>query len=152
MVKVPCGGFKLDNNFLGMNENDELSLTGEEGGEGKNKSLVRSYLDGKVRWQNCPVFVTLVIDFETRKGECDIEFSLLASLIKEGVPIIANATFNRGQSLPPVQTVLPLININYDGDSKPLQILFSTVVLANDAQRVERILINYKADGSVELS
>ena len=27
-VKVPCGGFKLDNNFLGMNENDELSLLG----------------------------------------------------------------------------------------------------------------------------
>ena len=28
MSKVPCGGFKLDNNFLGMNENDELSLLG----------------------------------------------------------------------------------------------------------------------------
>ena len=28
MNKVPCGGFKLDNNFLGMNENDELSLVG----------------------------------------------------------------------------------------------------------------------------
>ena len=28
MIKVPCGGFKLDNNFLGMNENDELSLLG----------------------------------------------------------------------------------------------------------------------------
>ncbi len=30
MSKVPCGGFKLDENFLGMNENDELSLTGGE--------------------------------------------------------------------------------------------------------------------------
>ena len=28
MSKVPCGGFKLDNNFLDMNENDELSLFG----------------------------------------------------------------------------------------------------------------------------
>ena len=28
MIKVPCGGFKLDENFLGMNENDELSLAG----------------------------------------------------------------------------------------------------------------------------
>ena len=28
MSKVPCGGFKLDNNFLSMNENDELSLAG----------------------------------------------------------------------------------------------------------------------------
>ena len=28
MSKVPCGGFKLDENFLGMNENDELSLVG----------------------------------------------------------------------------------------------------------------------------
>lgn len=28
MSKVPCGGFKLDESFLGMNENDELSLVG----------------------------------------------------------------------------------------------------------------------------
>ena len=28
MSKVPCGGFKLDENFFGMNENDELSLVG----------------------------------------------------------------------------------------------------------------------------
>lgn len=28
MTKIPCGGFKLDENFLGMNENDELSLVG----------------------------------------------------------------------------------------------------------------------------
>ena len=28
MIIVPCGGFKLDENFLGMNENDELSLVG----------------------------------------------------------------------------------------------------------------------------
>ena len=100
MVKKPCGGFKLDENFLGMNENDELSLTGEEGGKGKNKSLVRSYLDGKVRWQNCPVFVTVIIDNETHKGKCDIEFSLLASLIEEGVPIISNVILAGGQGFP----------------------------------------------------
>lgn len=28
MSKVPCGGFKLDNNFLGINENNKLSLVG----------------------------------------------------------------------------------------------------------------------------
>ena len=31
MSKVPCGGFKLDENFFGMNENDELSLLGGGG-------------------------------------------------------------------------------------------------------------------------
>ena len=28
MSRIPCGGFKLDKNFFGMNENDELSLVG----------------------------------------------------------------------------------------------------------------------------
>ena len=35
MSKVPCGGFKLDENFFGMNENDELSLLGGGGTEGQ---------------------------------------------------------------------------------------------------------------------
>lgn len=50
MSKVPCGGFKLDENFLGMNENDELSLTG--GGEGKAYQQVVTDGDGNVQWED----------------------------------------------------------------------------------------------------
>ena len=50
MSKVPCGGFKLDNNFLGMNENDELSLTG--GGEGKAYQYVVTDGEGNVKWED----------------------------------------------------------------------------------------------------
>lgn len=50
MSKVPCGGFKLDENFLGMNENDELSLVG--GGGEFNLPYQRLVTDwnGKVAW------------------------------------------------------------------------------------------------------
>ena len=50
MIKVPCGGFKLDENFLGMNENDELSLTGGSEGEAY-KSLVTDG-EGGVKWED----------------------------------------------------------------------------------------------------
>ena len=48
--KIPCGGFKLDNSFLGMNENDELSLTG--GGEGKAYQYVVTDGEGGVKWED----------------------------------------------------------------------------------------------------
>ena len=50
MSKVPCGGFKLDNNFLGMNENDELSLTG--GSEGKAYQYLVTDGKGGVKWED----------------------------------------------------------------------------------------------------
>ena len=50
MTKVPCGGFKLDNNFLDMNENDELSLAG--GGEGKAYQQLVTDGDGNVQWED----------------------------------------------------------------------------------------------------
>ena len=50
MTKVPCGGFKLDENFLGMNENDELSLTG--GGEGKAYQQLVTDGEGKATWED----------------------------------------------------------------------------------------------------
>ena len=49
-MKVPCGGFKLDNNFLGMNENDELSLTG--GSEGKAYQYLVTDGNGNVKWED----------------------------------------------------------------------------------------------------
>ena len=51
MSKVPCGGFKLDENFLGMNENDELSLVGG-GGEGKAYQQLVTDGDGNVKWED----------------------------------------------------------------------------------------------------
>lgn len=50
MSKVPCGGFKLDNNFLGMNENDELSLLG--GSEGKAYQQLVTDGDGNTKWED----------------------------------------------------------------------------------------------------
>lgn len=51
MSKVPCGGFKLDENFFGMNENDELSLVG-----GGSESRAYQYLvtdsDGNTKWED----------------------------------------------------------------------------------------------------
>ena len=50
MSKVPCGGFKLDENFLGMNENDELSLTG--GGEGKAYQQLVTDGTSTAKWED----------------------------------------------------------------------------------------------------
>ena len=51
MSKVPCGGFKLDNNFLGMNENDELSLTN---GSSEGEAFKQLVTDGEggVKWED----------------------------------------------------------------------------------------------------
>ena len=51
MSKVPCGGFKLDENFLGMNENDELSLVGGSG-EGKAYQQLVTDGEGNVKWED----------------------------------------------------------------------------------------------------
>ena len=50
MIKVPCGGFKLDENFLGMNENDELSLVG--GSEDKAYQQLVTDGEGNARWED----------------------------------------------------------------------------------------------------
>lgn len=55
MIKVPCGGFKLDENFFGMNENDELSLVG--GGSGvqpdwnQNDDTQPDYVKNRPFWR-----------------------------------------------------------------------------------------------------
>lgn len=51
MTKIPCGGFKLDENFLSMNENDELSLTGG-GGEGKAYQYLVTDGEGNTKWED----------------------------------------------------------------------------------------------------
>ena len=54
MSKVPCGGFKLDENFFDMNENDELSLAG---GEGKAYQYVVTDGTGNVKWEDRLAYV-----------------------------------------------------------------------------------------------
>lgn len=63
MTKVPCGGFKLDENFLGMNENDELSLTG--GSEGKAYQYLVTDGTGNTKWEDRLAYEgsRLVVDF-----------------------------------------------------------------------------------------
>ena len=51
MSKVPCGGFKLDENFLSMNENDELSLTGG-GSESKAYQYLVTDGEGNAKWED----------------------------------------------------------------------------------------------------
>ena len=51
MSKVPCGGFKLDENFFGMNENDELSLAGG-GSEGKVYQYLVTDGNSNVKWED----------------------------------------------------------------------------------------------------
>lgn len=49
--KVPCGGFGLDENFLGVNENGELSLVG---GASEDKAYQQLVTDGtgKATWED----------------------------------------------------------------------------------------------------
>lgn len=62
MSKVPCGGFKLDENFLGINENDELSLTG--GSEGKAYQYVVTDGNGNVKWEDRLAYDFIVDDVD----------------------------------------------------------------------------------------
>ena len=71
MSKVPCGGFKLDENFLGMNENNELSLTG---GGSKGEAYQQLFTDGngEVRWGTLtlPVVFTATDDSSSATIKC----------------------------------------------------------------------------------
>lgn len=50
MSKIPCGGFGLDENFLGINENGELSLT--SGSEGEAYKQLVTDGEGKAKWED----------------------------------------------------------------------------------------------------
>ena len=63
--KIPCGGFKLDNNFLGMNENDELSLTGGSEGEGKAYKQLVTDGTGKATGEDRLCYSDELVSFTT---------------------------------------------------------------------------------------
>ena len=50
MSKIPCGGFNLDENFLGMNKNGELSLVG--GSEDKAYQQLVTDGGGETKWED----------------------------------------------------------------------------------------------------
>lgn len=70
--KIPCGGFKLDNNFLGMNENDELSLTGGSEGEGKPYQQLVTDGTGNTKWEDRLAYET--VEFVEAIAEQSVEF------------------------------------------------------------------------------
>lgn len=66
MNKVPCGGFKLDENFLGMNENDELSLLG--GSEGTPYQQLVTDGDGNAKWEDRLAYDDSKLVVDSRHG------------------------------------------------------------------------------------
>ena len=72
MSKVPCGGFKLDNNFLGMNENDELSLVG--GSEGEAYQYVVTDGDGNVKWEDRLAYEEVKTGWKTIINSSDVNW------------------------------------------------------------------------------
>ena len=89
MSKVPCGGFKLDENFFGMNENDELSLTG--GGESEGKAFQQLVTDGNgtARWEDRLAYETDPVLTEIVPEET-VAFSDIGGLMGASWP----STFN----------------------------------------------------------
>ena len=63
MSKVPCGGFELDENFLGINENGELSLVASEDSKAYQQLVTDG--DGNVKWEDRLAYEDskLVVDF-----------------------------------------------------------------------------------------
>ena len=89
MSKVPCGGFKLDENFFGMNENDELSLTGGSEGEGKAYKQLVTDGTGKATWEDRLAYETDPVLTEIVPEET-VAFSDMGGLMGASWP----STFN----------------------------------------------------------
>ena len=81
MSKVPCGGFKLDENFLGMNENDELSLVG--GSEGKAYKQLVTDGEGKAKWEDR-------LAYDDSKVAVDVGDGVQAVKVADEVPFWAS--------------------------------------------------------------
>ena len=85
MSKVPCGGFKLDENFFDINENDELSLVG---GEGKAYQYVVTDGNGNVKWEDRLAYVAT--DEQVIFSQENIAFTEHSGLyVASGMPITA---------------------------------------------------------------
>ena len=96
MSKVPCGGFKLDNNFLGMNENDELSLAG--GGEGKAYQQIVTDGEGTVKWEDRLAYddSRIVVDTPADASFVYITDEIPDEKMQQGEP--CTVSFNKGST------------------------------------------------------
>lgn len=87
--KIPCGGFKLDNNFLGMNENDELSLTSGSEGEGKAYKQLVTDGTGIAKWEDRLAYedVTNTVILEEQNFTFSEQGNLMVAIISKGLGV-----------------------------------------------------------------
>lgn len=165
MSKVPCGGFKLDENFFGMNENDELSLAG--GGEGKAYQQIVTDGDGKVKWEDrlayddsrvvvdrpggdSFVYITDEIpDEKIQQGEpCTVSFNKVPSLHSIIVSRVPDTVYSADGVI-----FILMDNVEYDGVIWPKRGVYFSYDAENDTY-VTRISFNASTkivwDGRVE--
>lgn len=143
MTKIPCGGFKLDENFFKMNENDELSLAG--GAEGEDYETLNR-LGGEVKWGRSPFCVTITINNNGSKIKCDTDFNMLAMLMIEKVPITAYVVREGLSADTSMQFQVTQIALTTSKTGE-LKIIF-IVLIANDSGNVVAQHYTYNPDGS----
>ena len=142
MIKIPCGGFKLDENFFGMNENDELSLAG---GKGEDYETLNR-LGGKVKWGRSPFCVTITINNNGNKIKCDTDFNMLAMLMVVKVPITAYVVKEGLSADSCMQFQATQIALT-KSETGELKIIF-IVLIANDLGNIVAQRFTYNPDGS----
>ena len=143
MTKIPCGGFKLDENFFKMNENDELSLAG--GGKGEDYETLNR-LGGKVKWGRSPFCVTITINNNFSEIKCDTGFKMLAMLMVMKVPITAYVVREGSSADTCMQFQATQIALT-KSETGELKIIF-IVLIANDLGNIVAQRFTYNPDGS----
>lgn len=133
MSKVPCGGFKLDNNFLGMNENDELSLTG--GSEGKAYQYLVTDGDGKATWEDRLSYSeTIEWDGNAEGKEIIDGFIVLLKKIP-GITLekVLDGTFNN----------IPIIDISFEPANEGIYVFTGFFLVTKDNASFEGMTFPY---------
>ena len=118
MSKVPCGGFKLDENFFGMNENDELSLTGGSEGEGTPYQQLVTDGTGTARWEDRLAYV--LPEEQVIFSQENIAFVERNGMYFSSGAIIPTTDINVGANY----------RVNFDGEA------YNCVAYAPDAGRI----------------
>lgn len=143
MTKIPCGGFKLDENFFKMNENDELSLAG--GADGEDYETLNR-LGGEVKWGRSPFCVTITINSNGSEIKCDTDFNMLVMLMIMKVPITAYVVME-GLSVDTCMQFQVTQIALAKSETGELKIIF-IVLIANDSGNVASKRFTYNPDGS----
>ena len=133
MSKVPCGGFKLDNNFLNMNENDELSLTG--GSEGKAYQQLVTDGEGKATWEDRLAY-SEIIEWDGNAEGKEIIGDTIALLKKiPGITLekVLDGTFNS----------IPIIDIPFKPVNEDVYVFIDFFLVTKDNASFEGITLPY---------